>query len=215
MKILSTLVKILVVGIAIGGCSQGFAADTQNKTVPQSPQASSPSSNPVTADNDITSAIKQKIAMDDTVSGLNVTVTTQNSIVYLSGDVNTDKEASTLIQIAQATHGVKDVDAEKLNIKTSIQPFMDTVITAKVKGAFIRDKLIEGKDIPITTIDVETKDGKVYLTGSADNQDQVNNAIASAKSITNIKDVQAKITINKNNGTSTNNNTKSNNPLSY
>src|SRR5438876_9692023 len=95
------------------------------------------------SDDAITSNIKTKIMNDKLLNTahVKVEVSTDQQVVHFSGTVNSDSEASTLVEIAQSTVDVKDVDTSKLEVKGSKHPVSDTYITAKVKGAFIREKL--------------------------------------------------------------------------
>ncbi|HVY54038.1 MAG TPA: BON domain-containing protein [Gammaproteobacteria bacterium] len=146
-------------------------------------------------DSIITTKIKSKIAMEKALSIFKIGVTTVNGIVTLTGKVNSDADASKAIEIAQATDGVKDVDASQLNIAQSSQPVTDVAITAKVKGMFIKEKLFGDKDISAMSINVETNNGIVYLTGKADNQQQIDNAIKIAESVNGVKKVDSRVTV--------------------
>jgi hypothetical protein len=57
----------------------------------------------------ITTAVKSKLAADDTVKAYKVDVDTQNKIVTLSGDVDTAAQREHAIMIARGTKGVADV----------------------------------------------------------------------------------------------------------
>ncbi len=116
-------------------------------------------------------------------------------MVNLTGNVDSDSQASTAIEIAQSTAGVKDVDTSKLTVKGSQQPVADSLITAKIKGMFVQRKLFGSQDIAAMSIKVETDNGIVTLTGTADNQNQIENAIAIAKSISGVVDVKSSVQI--------------------
>ncbi len=146
-------------------------------------------------DTAINAKVKSAITANQTVSGLNVVVMTDKGIVTISGNVDSDSQASTLVEIAQSTPGVKDVDASKLIVNDSKQPFADMLITSKIKGLYIQEKLFGDKDISAMAIHVETKDGDVYLTGNVDNQQQVDNAISIAKAVSGVKSVKSDIKI--------------------
>jgi hypothetical protein len=57
----------------------------------------------------ITSAVKSKLAADDTVKAYKVDVDTQNKVVTLSGEVETEAQRSHAVMIARNTDGVADV----------------------------------------------------------------------------------------------------------
>lgn len=142
----------------------------------------------------ITGKIKAKIALDPAVSVFKTDVSTTQGVVFLSGQVNSDTDAAALIEIAQATDGVQDVNATQLTVNYSKQPFADIAITAKVKGILIREKIF-GKDVPATKVNVETNNGVVYLSGRVDTQQQATNAIYLAKSIDGVKQVESRIKV--------------------
>ena len=57
----------------------------------------------------ISSAVKSKLAADDTVKAYQVDVDTSNHVVTLKGDVNSPMAKSRAVEIARATDGVTDV----------------------------------------------------------------------------------------------------------
>jgi len=158
-----------------------------------------PSSNQQTkVDTQITSTVKNKISNNNNLNGSNLNVKTVNGVVTLTGNVNSSDQRSLATELAQSVEGVQDVDASKISITNetdSQQPYTDTLITAKVKGMFIQKKLFSNKDIAAMSISVETNNGVVTLSGTADNQAQINNAIKIAKSIKGVNDVKSTVAI--------------------
>ena len=61
------------------------------------------------SDAGITTAVKAKLAADDTVKAYKVDVDTQNKVVTLSGDVDTAAQREHAVMIARQTKGVADV----------------------------------------------------------------------------------------------------------
>jgi hyperosmotically inducible protein len=169
----------LAMGLALVVCSSApvFADSTPGSLV---------------SDSVITTKVKAKMMADKAISALNISVETNNGVVTLGGTVPTDAEASAAIQTAESTADVKNVDASKLVVQKSGQPFADTVITAKVKGLYMKEKVFGDQPISVTGIGVETKDGVVYLTGHA-TREQEANAVRLAKSIDGVKGVSSSI----------------------
>src|SRR6185312_17443806 len=60
----------------------------------------------------------------------------------------------------------------------------DTAITTKVKTALLADDYVKGLDIK-----VETRKGEVQLSGYVDSQEQIDKAVAIAKGIEGVKNV--------------------------
>lgn len=146
-------------------------------------------------DTALDSQVKSRLAADKTVSDLKITISTKSGVVSLIGKVNTDEEARKLIEITESTPGIKDTDTTHLIIEESKQPIMDTFLIAKVNGAFAREKLFGDKDISVMSINVDSKNGIIYLTGTANSKEQADNAVSIAKSITGVKRVDSKIEI--------------------
>ena len=147
----------------------------------------------IVSDSVITAKVKSKLVADPGLSVFDVDVSTNNGVVTLVGLVNSDTDAAALIQLTQSTDGVKDVDTNKLEVKHSEHPIQDMAITAKVKGMFIREKLM-GKNIP-ASVNVETNNGIVYLSGNVSDRQQVENAVQVAKNIRGVKNVESRLKV--------------------
>jgi hyperosmotically inducible protein len=139
--------------------------------------------------------IKSKMAADKTVSDLNVQVETRQGVVFLTGVTPTDTEASTVVEIASSTPGVTDVDTSNLKTTKSEHPLNDAFITAKVKGEFVKNKLFGDRPVPVMSVSVETKNGVVFLTGTAETKQQAENAVRLAKAVKGVKRVTSKVTV--------------------
>ena len=61
------------------------------------------------SDAGITTAVKSKLAADDTVKAYKVDVDTENKVVTLSGEVDTEAQRTHAVMIARNTDGVADV----------------------------------------------------------------------------------------------------------
>jgi len=149
------------------------------------------------ADSDVTNDVKKALVNDTTTAQSKITVDTKDGVVYLSGDVQTEAEANAAIQAASSTTDVKDVDTSKLTVTNSDHPYQDAYITAKVKGMFMREKVFGDKPIDAMDISVETKDGVVTLSGTVDNNAQIDTAINLAKKISGVKDVKSMVKAQK------------------
>jgi osmotically-inducible protein OsmY len=81
------------------------------------------------------------------------------------------------------------------NDTTQEKDHSDAGITAKIKSLFVSEKLFGSADISAITIKVETHNGVVTLSGTADNQLQIDNAIRMSKSIDGVTKVNNEVTI--------------------
>jgi hyperosmotically inducible protein len=142
----------------------------------------------------ITKSITEKIKSSEVLSKLPVNVSTSKGVVTLTGNVDSDGEASMLIQLSESIIGVSDVDASKLVIKDSKQYFSDMAITAKIRGLLLKEKVFGTKDVAAINLNIDTNNGIVYLSGDVDNNDQIKNAIEIIKkNVPDIKGIEYKV----------------------
>lgn len=147
------------------------------------------------SDTDISHSVSNRYKSEADLKGTSIEVKTRNHVVSLYGTAYSETEADKAVEIAQSTPGVKDVNVKNLKVKGSEYPMKDAYITAKIKGMFIQEKIFGDKDIASMGISVETNNGVVTLSGKADNQDQIRNAIKIAESIKGVKKVESSIEI--------------------
>jgi hyperosmotically inducible protein len=146
------------------------------------------------SDTSIVADIQKKLQDDPNTANLKVLISSNKGIIILSGDLATDVQLSSLIEDVQSVNGVIDIDTSKLNVQQSKQKFTDVVVTSKVKGLFLREKIFGNKLYPEWGINIETTDGVVYLTGVMDNAAQLEKALTLVNSVNGVKEVQAKLT---------------------
>lgn len=149
------------------------------------------------SDSDISATVSKKIHANKVTSASKIDVSTKHGVVFLSGTVQTEGEASSAIETANSVPGVKDVNNDELLVKNGSQPYTDAYITAKVKGAYVREKLFGDKAVDVSGVSVETKDGIVYLTGTAATKAQAESAVSLAKEIKGVKEVKSKVVVEK------------------
>lgn len=93
------------IALACGGLSTAIAADTDT--------SAKPSQQPVT-DSWITTKVKTELATTEGIKSGDISVTTKNGLVTLSGTVNSKAQVQKSIAIAKAVKGVRDVDSTAL-----------------------------------------------------------------------------------------------------
>jgi len=124
-------------------------------------------------------------------------VTTKNGIVKLVGNTNATADAEIIVEKVESIDGVRDVNTDNLSINGSNHLVSDMLITAKIKGEFIKGKLLEEKSVN-PWITVETTNGIVYLSGQATSQEQIDCAVKIAKLVNGVKKVNiTQLSINK------------------
>jgi hyperosmotically inducible protein len=168
------------------------------------------------SDPGITTAVKSKMAADDTVKSYRIDVDTKDRVVTLSGAVDTPQARERAMELARATDGVRDV-VDRLTVTPGATPttgiddplqdrageaadktrdatpdLSDAGITTKVKSKFLGDT-----DVPGLKIDVDTKDGVVTLTGTVPTAAEKTRAIEVARATDGVKSVVDRIKVDK------------------
>ncbi|MDF2953306.1 MAG: Osmotically-inducible protein OsmY [Thermodesulfobacterium sp.] len=130
----------------------------------------------------ITAKIKLKLLEDPVTKARKIDVDTVNGVVTLTGVVESEKEIERAIKIAKSVAGVKKV-VNNLKIgKRGIGSYLsDKEITAKIKL-----KLIKDPELTALSIDVDTINGVVTLTGVVTSEYQKRKAIEHAKSVSGV-----------------------------
>lgn len=161
----------------------------------------------------ITTKIQAKYFADDIVKGRRIDVTTNNGVVTLSGQVQSNSERQQALQLARETEGVKRVE-DRLQItaadaaasgaaatgsvdtappedSTLSEQMSDAGITARVQSKFFLDDTVKGRNI-----NVDTSGGTVTLDGEVQSEIEREQAIALARSVDGVTDVQSRLKVN-------------------
>jgi len=174
----------------------------------------------------ITGKVKSKLAADDTVKAYQIDVDTKDKVVTLSGTVDSPAAKDQAVALARGTEGVADV-VDNITVKTAAaanppsanppaggegggamvggnapnpepnrpvgQVMDDAAITAAVKAKLLADPTVGG-----LKIDVDTRNGVVYLTSEhMKSQAEIDQAMKLAKETSGVKDVQSKLTMSE------------------
>ena len=172
------------------------------------------------SDAGITTAVKSKLAADDTVKAYRIDVDTKSRVVTLNGKVDNAAARTRAVELAKATEGVADV-VDNLTVVAGVTPpggiddaamnrardaaaaTTDTVgtagsaagdaaLTAKVKTKFLADTSISG-----LKIDVDTKNDVVTLSGTVPTAAEKRRAVDVAKATDGVKSVVDNLKVGK------------------
>jgi len=170
----------------------------------------------------ITGKVKSKLAADDTVKAYQIDVDTKDKVVTLSGNVDTQAAKDQAVVLARGTEGVADVvdnitvaggsaampgehpagemgggaamggNAPNPEPDRPVGTVMDdAAITAAVKAKLLADPTVGG-----LKIDVDTRNGVVYLTADhMKSQTEIDMAIKLAKETSGVKSVENKLVV--------------------
>ncbi|WP_203455481.1 BON domain-containing protein [Legionella sp. MW5194] len=142
-----------------------------------------------TSDADFQHAVEAALAQYPDVK-----VTVTNGIVYLDGQLASDTDYEKVVMLTESVEGIGDVNADNLTVKDSRAPLADTYITAKVKAAILKSDIM-GRDIPSWSVSVETKNGKVILSGEVASAQQKQAIMTVVNSVKGVKGVDDQLTL--------------------
>ena len=150
----------------------------------------------------ITAKVKTKLAADPVVKAHQINVDTNNGVVTLTGNIDSQEAKDRALMLAKETKGVVEV-RYMIEVRTSQvegnapdtdrtvgQTIDDAGITMKVKAKLLDDPAVKG-----LKIDVDTREGVVYLTGSVTNAQMRDQAIRLARETEGVRDVQANLEV--------------------
>ncbi|KJS04972.1 MAG: transporter [Gammaproteobacteria bacterium BRH_c0] len=151
------------------------------------------------SDATLTATVKSKLLWNRHTEGLDINVTTQNGVVTLEGEASNSAASELAERLAEDTDGVRDVrnklrvsatDTTAANAQDALddagEAISDAWITSKVKSSFLLSSNLDGLDIK-----VETRDGKVTLTGTVQSSAEKALAVETAENLRGVKDVNA------------------------
>jgi hyperosmotically inducible periplasmic protein len=159
-----------------------------------------------TTDPGITTAVKSKLAADDTVKATDINVDTKNGVVTLKGEVPSAAAKTRALELAKATDGVRDV-VDAIAVTPAAAPTTGAVDeaqrktgeaareTSNVMGdagitAAIKTKMLADSTVSGLKIDVDTTDGVVTLKGDVASAVEHKRAIEIAKGTDGVKSVK-------------------------
>jgi len=178
------VVSVFLAGIVFAGMSLGVGCSS--------------------TDAGLTAKVKSKLAADGTVQASQINVDTHDKVVTLTGNVDRQAEKDQAILLARNTTGVRNV-VDMISVReasgsgdapepprTVGETIDDAGITMAVKG-----KLLDDPDVKGLRIDVDTREGVVYLTGSVRSAAEKDKATSLARDTKNVRDVVANLTVDK------------------
>ena len=150
----------------------------------------------------ITTKVKAKLAADPAVQASQFDVKTEKQVVTLTGNVDSQQAKDRAIELARGTSGVTDV-VDMVSVRSDADSgdapepgrmlgvvIDDATVTASVKARLLDDPLVKG-----LRIDVDTREGVVYLTGKVKTKAEMDRAIEIAKASEHVRDVQANLVV--------------------
>jgi len=133
----------------------------------------------------ITTKVKTRLIEDPVTKARKIDVDTVNGVVTLTGLVDSEREIERALEIARGVEGVKKVVNNLRVGKRSLGAYLsDKEITMKIKAKFLADP-----EIKALSIDVDTLNGVVTLTGVVEREEQKERAVRLARSVEGVRQV--------------------------
>jgi hyperosmotically inducible protein len=143
----------------------------------------------------ITSKVKTALLGDQDVKGFDIKVEARKGVVQLGGFVDSQIAVDRAILVASRVEGVSKVEnamAVKTGTTSVGNEVDDSILTTRVKSAFIADAVVKGFDISVVT-----RKGNVQLTGFVENQTQIDRATSIVRDIKGVTAVENKLKLKK------------------
>ena len=144
---------------------------------------------PISTDSVITTNITKQLAGKTNLTHEKITVSTQNNIVKLTGEVNDKQTFADVYWIARSTKDVRLVDIDELEIKHINTTLSDAYITAKVETAVLKAKILDDESIPLVGINATTANGIVTLTGEVKKNKSISAILKRANAVHGVKKI--------------------------
>jgi len=154
-----------------------------------------------TADPVITAKIKARMLADGTVRSCPIAVETKSVVVTLTGNIDSLEAKQRALELAKETGGVVEV-VDMIEVRTASgrgdapdpdrslgEHLDDAAITIRVKTRLLNDPMMSGMKI-----DVDTREGVVFLTGSVLDENEKEKAVELARTTKGVRDVRANLT---------------------
>jgi hyperosmotically inducible periplasmic protein len=178
---------LVAAGLATG---LGIATYAIASGATPAPVAHSDSMGAAVSDADITTKVKFKFSNVKSLKGSDISVTTTNGVVTLTGTATGKKAEYAAESLAKSVEGVKSVDddlrkpGDSKGVASAKQGTSDDWITTKVKSELVTDSVTKGFDVKvITTNGVVVLSGKLSSQAAIDHVKHVTEAVDGVKSV--------------------------------
>ena len=139
-----------------------------------------------------TTAVKTALALNSNVSAFDISVATSGNDVTLTGQVPTADNKRAAEEIARSTKGVTNV-VNNLQVDPKIQAATAAkqyVTDLEIKVAVL-ESILSNSDLKAQQLKVAVSNGEVKLSGSVETTAQKTAAEATARAITNVRQVES------------------------
>ena len=146
----------------------------------------------------LTSAVKSALMADPTVKIADLNVETRKGDVQLGGIVDNQQQLDRATVVARTVNGVISVENKLVLKGTTLPPIVDLAsaadidVTARVKTALQKDAATKSVDVAVATLK-----GDVRLSGTLDNQVQIDDVVRLARGVDGVQSIHDELSIKK------------------
>ncbi len=171
-------------------CSALTSLAIENNAILLASNSESSATENLLSDSNITLSIKKEFLKDDKIKTLNISVSTVNGKVTLTGAVPDKNSEERVISIAKRMEGVKEISYKLRIDKASYTKNLisDSNTTATIKLKLLDDEYLNGLDIHVSTVNEE-----VTLEGRVPNKNLGKRAESIAKNTNGVRKVTSKL----------------------
>lgn len=191
----TTMIKSLALACVTASAASILLAACGDKPDPPAVPVPSISVGTEIDDGVVTAKVKSALLADPEIKSFQIKVETRKGQVQLSGFVDTQGRIDGAIALVRKVEGVKDVE-NSMSLKdgkaTVGNTVDDSIVTTKVKSAFLADASVKSFDIGVVT-----RKGEVQLSGFVDNQTQIDHALVLARGVEGVQRVNNEMNIKK------------------
>jgi hyperosmotically inducible protein len=177
VKKIAFMVPFIILLLVLNGCGTIYSAAVDERNVKT-----------IYNDTSIKASIVKKFFDDDKIKSLDISTGCYRGHVYLVGEYDTIDQKNRAIKLAKSVEGVKSVTTYLLPKKKddSCGTSENLKIATKVKA-----KLVGDEEIWSTNIDVKSIQCHVVLYGLVETKQEIEKAIAHAKSVEGVRGVKS------------------------
>jgi hyperosmotically inducible protein len=174
------ILPVVAAGLALSGSAWGDDTTPQHSDGPGA----------AASDTATTAKVKERLASDHRLASANISVTTNDAVVTLTGTAPSADASNAAEENAEGVSGVRSVDnqiAAPSKLHDAAGKVSDDWITTRIKTELFTNRSTQGD----SNISVSTSQGVVHLTGTAISKEAYDQAKTVAQNVKGVRSVDS------------------------
>ncbi len=143
-----------------------------------------------------TNVLNAQIAADPDLAPYKITVSSKQNLVSVTGTLPSRALAEELIEMVMILDSVQSIDTTQLTVSdTPPAQMINVYMEGMLRGLLIRNHIYSRAEVDGGVIKINADDRKITLSGSARSQEQINRAVAMAKTLNSVSAVTSNIQV--------------------